>query len=135
MKNLKILLVAYALLYTAPALASDITLNMEYSINSNRTHNIPSEERRLLDRHQGGSDEYEVNKMHSPPSRTCWQVSKPYVIIGGSIFLMGGTVIGAIIGWSEACLSLLAHNGTSILCANNSTNNTDSWTPIWGGIP
>ncbi len=135
MKSFKILLMACSLLYAASAIASDIESGLDGSINSNTMKRVRSEERELLYRQQEVSGDHEVVKMQRKSSRTCWQASKPYVITGGALLVLCGATVGTIIGWSEACLSLLARNGTSIWCANNSTNNTGGWTLPWGGIP
>jgi hypothetical protein len=135
MKSFRILLMACSLLSVAPALASDIVLGLGDTINSNTMQRIRSDEQEPLYSQQEVSDDHEVVKMQSNSPRTCWQTSKPYVITGVALLALCGASVGSMIGWSEACLSLLARNGTSIWCANNSTNNTGGWMLPWGGIP
>lgn len=135
MKGLKILLMAWAFFYSTPAIASDVVFNVEDSTNPNLMKRTSSEERELFFRQKEASDDQEAVQTRRQPQKTCWQISRPWVITGGLITLVCVAPVGIIYLWSEACLNLLAHNGTSIFCANNSTNNTGGWMAPWGGIP
>lgn len=134
MKSLKILALVCSLFYIAPALASDVVVDLGGKLPPKTTRAPSTEEQELLFRQKEATDDREVFKLQRKPSRTCWQASKPYVITCGIFLGLCGVAIGGVISWSEACLSLLAHNGTSQFCANNSTNNTGGLIP-WIGIP